>query len=345
MKLSWETFRVELRYPFTISRGTRAAETLVWVRVEAGGLEGWGEADPSAYYGETADTVQAALAAYGPIVEGSEEPEAPGSLERIEHALEARLARNGAARAAISAALHDLQGKILGRPLWWLWGLQPADAPLSSFTIGIDEPEVVAEKVREAHRYPILKIKVGTARDRELLEVVRSEAPDARLRVDANAAWTAREALESMRLLADHDVEFVEQPLPPWDREGLRYLFQRSSLPIILDESCIVASDIPALVGLCDGINIKLAKCGGPREAMRMIHTARACGLKVMLGCMVESTLGIAPAAHLAPLVDYADLDGAALLKDDPFDGPHLDGPTVVLDDRPGLGVERPPSC
>ncbi len=341
MKMNWETFRVRLEYPFTISRSTRDVEELVWVRVEADGVEGWGEADPAAYYGESVQTVVEALEEYRVVLEEAEGLSGPESLERLERALEARLAGNAAARAAVSAALHDLQGKRLDRPLWKLWGLNPADAPLSSFTIGIDEPRVVREKVRRARAYPILKIKVGTDRDAEILEAVRSEAPDATLRVDANAAWSASQALDHLPMLADYGVEFVEQPLPPDDRDGLREVFEGSPLPIILDESSIVASDIPGLVGLAHGINIKLAKCGGPREALRMVHTARACGLKVMLGCMIESSLGIAPAAHLAPLVDYADLDGAALLKEDPFRGPHLDGPRITLGDEPGLGVSR----
>ena len=175
----------------------------------------------------------------------------------------------------------------------------------------------------------------------EILSAVRSEAPDAVLRVDANAGWTPDEAIERLPMLVDFGVEFVEQPVAPADREGLRRVHERSPLPIILDESCLAASDIPGLVDLADGINIKLAKSGGPREALRMIHTARACGLSVMLGCMLETTLGIAPAAHLAPLVDYADLDGAALLRSDPFAGPRMTGGRIVLDESPGLGTVR----
>jgi L-alanine-DL-glutamate epimerase-like enolase superfamily enzyme len=206
----------------------------------------------------------------------------------------------------------------------------------------MDTPDVVREKVRRASEYAILKIKVGTDNDEETLQAVRSESPDCTLRVDANAAWTAKEALAAMPMLEHYGVEFVEQPLPPTDREGLRHLYEHSPIPIILDESCLVATDIPGLVGMADGINIKFAKCGGPREALRMIHAARACGLQVMMGCMLESSLGIAPAAHLAPLLDYADLDGAALLKEDPFDGPHLgQAGRIVLGDKPGLGVTR----
>lgn len=339
MKVSWEKLTVHTEHPFTISRSSRTETEVVWVRIEEGGVEGWGEADPSAYYGETADTVLAVLEGMRPLLESVEDAWA---LEPLEAELKARIGHNPSAHAAVSAALHDWVGKKVGQPLWRLWGLDPEDAPRSSFTIGIDEPEVVREKVRRAQRYPILKIKVGTDRDEEILAAVREEAPEATLRVDANAAWTARQALESMALLADYRVEFVEQPLPPTDRAGLRFLRERSPLPIILDESCLVASDIPDIVGLADGINIKLAKCGGPREALRMIHTARACGLRVMMGCMLETTLGIAPAAHLAPLLDYADLDGATLLRDDPFRGPGLaeDG-RIRLGSEPGLGVTR----
>jgi len=338
MRLTWKTFEVHTRHPFTISRGTQSSVRLVWVNLEADGIVGWGEADPSEYYGETADTVVAALEVFRPVIEAAP---APDDLESLETALRSLIGHNGSAHAAVSAALHDLIGKRLGQPLWRLLGLDPAAAPLSSFTIGLDEPDIVEEKVRQAARYPILKIKVGTERDEEVLSAVRSAAPDKTLRVDANAGWTPAEAIERIHMLAGFGVEFVEQPLPPHDREGLRRVHARSELPIIVDESCVVATDIPPLIGLADGINIKLAKCGGPREALRMIHTARACGLQVMMGCMLESTLGIAAAAHLAPLLDYADLDGAALLRDDPFQGPHLDEGRIALDEAPGLGVTR----
>lgn len=339
MKIEWERIAVRTEFPFKISRSSKHEVELVWLRVEADGVEGWGEADPSAFYGETAGTVEAALETMRPALEEAGDPWA---LETLERELARRIGRNPSARAAVSAALHDWIGKKTGQPLWRLWGLEPEEAPLSSFTIGIDEPEVVAEKVRRARDYPILKVKLGTERDEEILEVVRSEAPRAVLRVDANAAWTPRQALRRMEMLSHYGVEFVEQPLPPEDRAGLRFLYERSPLPIVADESCLVAADIPALVGSVDGINIKLAKCGGPREALRMIHTARACGLRVMMGCMLETTLGIAASVQLAPLLDYADLDGAALLADDPFRGPGLepDG-RLRLTEGPGLGVDR----
>ena len=340
MKVSWERIEVHTKHPFRISRSVRTGEVLVWLKVEMDGIEGWGEADPSAYYGETTATVEAALHKLAPRIE---EVDDPFQLERIERDLKALLGRNGAAHAAVQAALHDWVGKKVGLPLWKMWGLDPATAPLSSFTIGIDEPEVMADKAREAAEYPILKIKLGSADDEARLRAVREAAPDKALRVDANAAWTPRQAVEGIAMCEDYGVEFVEQPLPPAMIDELAFVRARTELPIIVDESSIVATDIPKLRGLVDGINIKLAKCGGAREAIRMVHTARACGLSVMLGCMLETTLGIAAAAHVAPLVDYADLDGAALLSDDPFDGPHLDAGRIVLGDEPGLGVTRRP--
>ncbi len=341
MRVSWEKLEVHTKHPFRISRGVRTKDTVVWLRIELEGIEGWGEADPSSYYGESADTVDQALQTLRPSLAAVEDP---FGLDTIERDLRALLPKNGSAHAAVSAALYDWIGKRLGQPLWRLWGLDPTTAPLSSFTIGIDEPEVMAAKVREAAEYPILKIKVGTDADEPILRAVRDVAPEVVLRADANAGWTPREALEGIAMLRDFGVEFVEQPVPPEDHEGLASVHARSALPIIADESCLVASDIPGLSDRVDGINIKLSKCGGPREALRMIHTARACGLEVMLGCMLETTLGIAASAHLAPLVDYADLDGAELLKDDPFSGPHLERGRIVLGDEPGLGVtERAP--
>jgi L-alanine-DL-glutamate epimerase-like enolase superfamily enzyme len=336
MKVSWERLEVETAHPFRISRSVRTRDTVVWLRLELDGIEAWGEANPSPYYGESVDTVERALESMRARLEDVHDPFA---LESIEHDLRAIVPGDGSAHAAISAALHDWVGKRLGQPLWRLFGLDPAAAPLSSFTIGIDEPEVMAARVREASDYQTLKIKVGTGDDEPMLRAVRDAAPEKSLRVDANAAWTPAEALEGIAMLVDFGVEFVEQPVPPEDRDGLAHVHAHSPLPIIVDESCIGSSDIPGLVGRTDGINIKLAKCGGPREALRMIHTARASGLKVMLGCMLETTLGIAASAHISPLVDYADLDGAALLKDDPFQGPHLEAGRIVLGDEPGLGV------
>jgi len=336
LRLAAEVLALKTTHPFVIARGGGDDYRVVWVRLtDSDGVEGWGEADPAKYYGETADTVLAKLQLL--------EPHLPKDAFDLE-AAEARFARvvpkNGAARAALSAALHDLMGKRLGQPLWRLWGLDPAKAPRSSFTIGIDTAERIRLKVAEASAYPILKIKLGTDRDEEILRTIR-DATDKPLRVDANAGWTRERAIEMLPVLKAYGVEFVEQPLPPEDLEGIAALRRRGVLPVVVDESCLVAADIPRVAGAADGINIKLAKCGSLREALRMIATARAHGMLVMVGCMIESSLGITAAAHFTPLVDAADLDGAALTANDPFVGATIDGGQIRLPTGAGLGVRR----
>ncbi|MDT8435608.1 MAG: dipeptide epimerase [Gemmatimonadota bacterium] len=338
MELTWERLAIRPEVPFRIARSVQETVERVWVRVTCDGLEGWGEADPSPYYGESAGSVEAALARLRPVLEAEPDPD---RLEAIERRIREAVPGDAAARTAVSAALHDLFGKRLGQPLWRLLGLDPADAPRSSFTIGLDEPDAMADRVRAAAGWPILKIKLGTERDEEILRAVRDADPSRVLRVDANAAWTPETAVRHVRLLADLGVEMVEQPLPPGDPEGWRAVREASPIPVYADESCLVASDVPKLAGLVDGVNIKLAKCGGLREALRAVHAARACGLEVMFGCMLETTLGIAAAAHLAPLADRLDLDGAALLARDPFAGPRLEEARLRLGPEPGLGVRR----
>jgi L-alanine-DL-glutamate epimerase-like enolase superfamily enzyme len=340
MKLTFEIFELNTKHAFNIAREQGPpARRLVWVRVrDQDGVEGWGEASPQPFYGETADTVVAVLPRLAGALEAASEGD-PFALERIDLALHHALAHNGSARVAVSAALHDLVGKKLGVPVWKMWGLDPV-APISSFTIGIDSIDVMRQKVREAAAYPILKVKVGTPDDFEILRMIREEAPDKTIRVDANTAWTAKQAIAAMPILADFGVEFVEQPLPAHDLAGLKLVRDHSPLPIVADESCETAADVAKLAGVVDGVNIKLSKCGSLREAVRIAHAARAHGMSVMLGCMIESTLGIAAAVQVAPLVDYVDLDGAALLARDPFAGPGLeeDG-TLRFNAEPGLGV------
>jgi len=341
MQIETVVLELKTRHAFNIAR-EEAPPARYSVRVsirDNDGVEGWGEAAATPYYGETAESVQAVMPRLRRAVRSAVE-DGSFSLDRIERAVDHAIGRNPAARAAISAALHDLVGKRLGVPVWQLWGLDPATAPVSSFTLGIDHLDVMREKVREATAYSILKIKVGTPRDEEILRMIREEAPEKTLRVDANTAWTAKQAIAALPMLQEYRVEFVEQPLPPEDTEGLRRLCRVSPLPIIADESCEVASDVGRLYGAVDGVNIKLAKCGSLREAVRIVHAARALGMEVMLGCMIESTLGIAAAMQLAPLVDYVDLDGAALLANDPFDGPGLEADgSLRFNEAPGLGV------
>jgi L-alanine-DL-glutamate epimerase-like enolase superfamily enzyme len=337
LKVATDVITLKTKHPFIIARGGSSDYRVVWVRLtDRDGTEGWGEAEPSSYYGETADTVLAMIPRLAPCL-----PDDPFDLEAGERRLaEAAPPQSGAARAALSAALHDLVGKRLGQPLYRVWGLSPARAPTSSFTIGLDTPERMRVKVAEAAPYPVLKIKLGTDRDEAILRTIR-DATDKPIRVDANAGWTRERAHSMLPVLRDFGVEFVEQPLAPDDLEGLAELRRRGILPIVVDESCIVSQDIPRVAGAVDGINIKLAKCGSLREALRMIATARAHGLLVMVGCMIETSLGITAAAHFTPLVDAADLDGAALTANDPFVGASIDGGRITLPDGPGLGVRR----
>jgi L-alanine-DL-glutamate epimerase-like enolase superfamily enzyme len=331
-----EILELRTKHPFIIARGGQSDYRTVWVRLtDQDGHEGWGEAAPSRFYGETAESVAAALEFYGSAL-----PVDPFNVEAAEGHWATMLRGNAAARAGLSAALHDLVGKRLGVPLYRLWGLDPCAAPKSTFTIGLDTPERIGAKVREAEQFPILKVKLGTDRDLEILRAIR-EATDKEIRVDANCGWTVKGAIRMLPILDEFGVTVLEQPLPPEDLDGLAVITAQADIPVIADESCMTATDIPPLVGKVDGINIKLAKCGGLREALRMIAVARAHGLMVMVGCMIESSLGITAAAHFTPLVDIVDLDGAALLANDPFVGAHIDGGQVTLPSAPGLGVRR----
>ena len=341
MKLSHQTIELNPTHPFVIARGGYAHHRNVIVRITGDdGIEGFGEAAPNRYYGESVSTVLAALGQFKPIVERAD----PFSLESIESQLNRVLRGNASAKSAVSAALHDLIGKRLALPVYRMWGLDATTTPQSSFTIAIAENDELERRVTEAREYPILKIKLGTDRDMEVVRIIRNAAPEKRLRVDANAAWTAKHAVRMSDFLADQGVEMLEQPVPANDIEGLRLVRERSKLPVFADESCLVATDIPKLAGAVDGINIKLAKCGSLREALRMVHTARALDLQVMAGCMIESSLGISAIAQVSPLLDYADFDGAALLSNDPFRGASIPGGSIRLSDAPGLGASPAPT-
>ncbi|MCU0621388.1 MAG: dipeptide epimerase [Gemmatimonadales bacterium] len=334
LRVSAKVLELRTRHPFIIARGGSSDFRTVWVTVtDADGREGWGEAAPTRFYGETPETVLAAIAVYATAM-----PSDPFDLESTERRWEGLLRGNAAARVALSTALHDLAARRAGVPLYRLWGLDPATAPRSTFTIGLDSAERMQAKVLEAAEYPILKVKLGTDRDVAILEALRA-VTDREIRVDANCGWTVKQAVAMLPVLAEHGVTVLEQPLAPADRDGLREVRRRAAIPVIADESCVVASDIPPLAGCVDGINIKLAKCGSLREAARMIAIARAHQMQVMLGCMIESSLGITAAAHLAPLVDIVDLDGAALLANDPFAGATIHGGQLALPHGPGLGV------
>lgn len=334
LRLEAEVLTLKTRHPFIISRhGFDTVRTVKVVVRDHDGVEGWGEASPQRYYGETPETVLAALDCLTP-----ELPDDPFDLETAERNLARALAANPSARAAVSMALHDLAGKKLGVPLYRYWGLNPSNIPLSTFTIGIDTHEKMRFKVREASEYPVLKVKLGTTDDLGILRSLREET-DREIRVDANGAWTSPQAIRMLPILEEFGVTVLEQPVAREDHEGFRAIRRHSRIPIIADESCLTAVDIPRLSGLVDGVNIKLAKTGSLREAIRMVAVARAHGMMTMLGCMVESSIAITAAAHLAALMDLVDLDGAALLSHDPFTGATLDGGRITVPNRPGLGV------
>ncbi|MCE2399875.1 dipeptide epimerase [Candidatus Poribacteria bacterium] len=322
--------QLQLNHPFKISRReTDAYREVISVEID----DGIGEAAPAKFYGETVQTVEKALGTLSSALDGNLD-----EIQDVMAGIESTLDGNYAAKSAIDMALHDRLGKKLGVPLYKLWGLNPHKTPCTSFTIGLDEPAVMAEKVLQAEAYPILKVKLGTPRDIEIFQTLRN-VTDKPIYVDANTAWTPKEAVKKIRQLAQYGVALIEQPTKPDDIAGIKYVREHSELPIIADESVKRASDIPALVNAVDGINIKLVKCGGILEAIRMIHTARAHGLLVMIGCMIESSLGITAAAHLTPLVDYADLDGNLLISNDPYIGVTLENGKLILPDRPGIGV------
>lgn len=336
MRLSWYRQDLRLHRPFTIARGTEVRKQTLVVELTHDGITGLGEAVPTNYYGQTLESAEQALAAMQPLL-GDD----PLNLQSILGRLYAGFDDQLATVAAVDFALHDWVGKRLGVPTWKVLGLDATKAPPTSFTIGIDKPELIVEKVEEASPHPVLKVKLGTEFDEQILAAVRRVAPDKRVRVDANAGWKPGDALERVRMCAEYGVEYVEQPVPPSDRETLRRLHEARILPIVADESAVRQSDIPRLIGCVDGINIKLDKCGGIRAGLEMIHAAKILGMKVMLGCMIGSSLYIAALAQLSPLADWLDLDGHLLLAEDPFEGLDYAQGRLILSEGPGLGVVR----
>lgn len=331
LNLNCRPVTLDLKTTFRIAHGASDQRHNVIAYLE----EGLGEAAVVPYYGDT----QAGIFAYldqaarmlgdDPfLIEDILNRLPPGSL---------------AARAAVDIALHDVWGKRLCQPLYRLLGLNPKALPLTSFTIAIDEPARMAERAA-ACGYPLIKIKLGSPDDEAIVAAIR-QATSARLRVDANAGWSREEAVHLIPRLAEYDLEFIEQPLAAGDVEGMRWLkerlrLQKIDIPLFADESVRCAADAAAHAGAIDGVVIKLMKSGGIREALRTIHTARALDMQIMIGCMVETSLGVTAAAHLAPLCDYADLDGPLLIRNNPFKGLQYEGSRMILPGGPGLGVE-----
>ncbi|GAC1431142.1 MAG: dipeptide epimerase [Ktedonobacteraceae bacterium] len=334
MYMNAHAIDLKLTTPFRISRGVQETSPNIIVEIGHQEYKGYGEASPTEYYGETPASVLACIALFK-----NDLGDDPFALEDILQRLDSTIGLNPAAKAAIDMALYDLIGKMLGVPLYKLLGLNSTKTPLTSFTIGIDSPAQMAKKAALAKEYPILKVKLGTKHDIEIIKAIR-EVSNATIRVDANSAWTPKEAIKTINALAPYTIEFIEQPVPSHNLEGLKLIHNNVPVPILADESSVTVEDIPRLVGCVDGINIKLMKCGGIRHALKMIHVARAHHLSIMLGCMIESSLAITAAAHLTPLVDYADLDGNLLIENDPYEGVKVEDAKLLLPDEPGLGVK-----
>jgi L-Ala-D/L-Glu epimerase len=333
VELRTRTVSLALADEFAIARASRTTQEVVRLELEHDGIVGVGESAPIYYRGESADSAAEFLAEEAPALAGDD----PFALEAIGQRVE-DVEGQAAGKAALDAALHDWIGKRLGLPVWRLLGLSP-EAPPTSYTIGIDTLEGTHRRARRARDFRALKIKVGGAEDLARVEAVRGES-DVPLRVDANEGWTLETARELVPALLELGVELVEQPFPAEDLDSFRALRELAPRPpLVVDEGCHDLADVAAAATYADAINVKLAKSGGPREAVRMIHAARALGLRVMLGCMIESQLGIAPAAAIASLVDWADLDGHLLLADDTYTGLELRDGRVLPGPGPGLGV------
>jgi L-Ala-D/L-Glu epimerase len=346
--LTSEIIRLPYREPFRIARahgGDGMSSVVVELRNPSWpGLVGYGEGYPDAYYGETLETIGVVLPlllasiSTDALEAAATDPE--HGLEAIGAALDAAIAHHGAAKCALDTAVHDLVGKRLGRPLYALLGLSSSIGP-TDFTVGLDEPAVVAERAARAKRFPALKIKVGGLADLETLEAVRGVYAGP-IRVDANTAWTPDQGARLIPDLVRLGVELIEQPFPAHRLDQLRWLQERSELPLVADESAVTIIDLDGLVGVVDGVNVKLAKCGGPGPARRMLARARELGFKTFLGCMEETSLGIAASAHVAALADWIDLDGCLLISGDPFEGLDLGADCRwQLTEAPGLGIRR----
>lgn len=337
MKLSFYPLDLKLRHTFRIARNMHDVQNNMVISLnDESGISGFGEAAPSSFFGEDTSSIASVFTEAADFLKDAD----PFQIEDITFHLAKRFPKDAAARAAIDMALHDIISKRLNVPLYKLLGLKRDHAKVTSFTIGIDTLEKMCEKVEEAKDFPILKIKVGIKNDIEILKELR-RITHAVFRVDANTGWTADEAVKKFHSMEDLGVELVEQPFPVGNIDALKKIKHQVKIPIFVDEDVKNSLDIPELSKVVDGINIKLMKCGGIREAIRMIHTARAHGLKIMIGCNIESSLSITAAAHLTPLVDYVDLDGHLLITNDPYKGLTINKGRLTLPEDDGLGVRE----
>lgn len=335
MKLSYMPYELQLRHAFNLAKYSRTTTPDVQVQIELDGIVGYGEASMPPYLGESVESVCKFLSQ----VDLSQFSD-PFRLEEILDYVDGIAPNNRAAKASIDIALHDLLGKIMGQPWYKIWGLSPEKAPCTSFTIGIDKADVVRQKVLEAEPYKVLKVKMGLDNDKELVEIIRSMT-DRPICVDANQGWSDKhKALEMIEWLYDKNCLFVEQPMPKEMLDETAWLREHSNLPIIADEAFQRLGDIKRFHGVYDGINIKLMKSTGLHEAYQMVTLARALDMKIMVGCMTETSCAVTAAAQISPLVDWADLDGNLLIANDRFDGLKIVNGQVTIPDRPGIGVK-----
>ncbi len=336
MKLSFEPYELQLRHTFTVASYSRTTTPDVQVRIEYDGFTGYGEASMPPYLGQSVESVTAFLRKVD-----LEQFRDPFRIDDILTYVDGLSEGDSAAKAAVDIALHDLVGKLMGQPWYRIWGLDPGKAPDTTFTIGIDTPDVVREKTREcADRFNILKVKVGLDNDKEMIETIR-EITNLPIAVDANQGWKDKDkALEMIHWLAEHGVVMVEQPMPKEMLDENAWITENSPLPVFADEAIQRLRDIPSIKGAYSGINIKLMKCTGMREAWKMASYARTEGMKVMIGCMTETSCAVSAAAQLSPVVDFADLDGNLLISNDLFEGMTVVNGRITLPDRPGIGLK-----
>ncbi len=337
MKMRFYPYELQLRHVFTVASFSRKTTPDVQVEIEYDGFTGYGEASMPPYLGQSVDTVTAFLQKVD-LVQFND----PFQIDDILSYVDSLSEGDSAAKAAVDIALHDLVGKLMGQPWYRIWGLNPLKTPNTTFTIGIDTPEIVREKTREcADLYKILKVKVGGPDDKEMIRTIR-EVTDLPIAVDANQGWKDRDhALEMIHWLHENGVVMIEQPLPKEQLDDAAWLTERSPLPVFADEAIQRLKDIPSIKGAYTGINIKLMKCTGMREAWKMANYAHAEGLRVMIGCMTETSCACSAAAQLSPLADFADLDGNLLISNDLYEGMTVVEGKITLNDRPGIGLMK----
>ena len=334
LELKFAPYTLQLKHAFTLSTSSRTTTPVMLTEIEYDGITGYGEASMPPYLGESHESVAKFLSLLN-LSQFSD----PFLLVDILEYVDGVMPGNYAAKASVDIALHDLIGKLVGEPFYKLFGLNPSKAPLTSFTIGLDSPEIIKQKVAEAEPYKVLKVKLGRDNDREMVEVIRS-ITDKPLCVDVNQGWKERSyALEMAGWLKEKGVIFLEQPMPKEMKDDIAWLTQKSPLPIVGDEAIQNVADLLNNRDVYSGINIKLMKCGGLNAAMKMINVARAFDMKVMIGCMTETSCAVSAAAQLSPLVDWCDLDGNLLISNDPFEGLRIVDGQVTLPDKPGIGV------